>query len=65
VFVKAKVGTGHLKLNEVPTDMISVFKCPDCGYSPLENKRTYLECLHCGKKWAVDDGIYDFREPLK
>jgi ubiquinone/menaquinone biosynthesis C-methylase UbiE len=39
------------------------FKCPDCGYYRLEDFSTHLECMNCGKKWEVKDGIYDFREP--
>lgn len=41
-----------------------IFKCPDCGSYGLENYRTYLECLNCGKKWEFRDGIYDFRESI-
>jgi hypothetical protein len=41
------------------------FKCPDCGFIPLEDRTTYLECYDCRKKWEVKDGIYDFREPMK
>jgi ubiquinone/menaquinone biosynthesis C-methylase UbiE len=45
-------------------DLISYFKCPDCGHSPLLDKKDYLECARCGKHWGVKDGIYDFREPV-
>jgi len=45
--------------------ILSYFKCPDCGYSPLMDKTAYLECPSCGKKWRVRDGIYDFREPIR
>ena len=44
--------------------ILTYFKCPDCGHAPLISKTEYLECSSCGKKWAVKDGIYDFREPL-
>ena len=47
-----------------PDTVPAYFKCPDCGHSPLTVKTEYLECSGCGKKWAVKDGIYDFREPL-
>ena len=46
-------------------DVLSYFKCPDCGNSPLTEKPQYLECANCKKKWEVKDGIYDFREELK
>jgi ubiquinone/menaquinone biosynthesis C-methylase UbiE len=41
------------------------FKCPDCHHWPLNDKTDFLECPSCGRKWAVKDGIYDFREPVK
>lgn len=68
VFVKAK----RVARNGIPPHgqdrqdtILSYFKCPDCGHSPLTDKTAYLECSSCGKKWGVKDGIYDFREPLK
>ena len=42
--------------------ILSYFKCPDCGHSPLVEKTEYLECPGCGKKWGIRGGIYDFRE---
>ncbi len=45
-------------------DILSYFKCPDCGHSPLIDKRDHLECPNCRKKWGVKDGIFDFREPI-
>lgn len=68
VFVKAKIvgRDGILPYGQDRQDTIlSYFKCPDCGHSPLTDKTAYLECSSCGKKWGVKDGIYDFREPLK
>jgi ubiquinone/menaquinone biosynthesis C-methylase UbiE len=41
-----------------------IFKCPDCGYTGLKDKGSYLECLNCRKKWEFRDGIYDFRKSL-
>ncbi|MEW5830157.1 MAG: class I SAM-dependent methyltransferase [Chloroflexota bacterium] len=40
------------------------FKCPDCGHAGLDEKTDHLRCGGCGKKWAIRDGIYDFRHPL-
>ena len=45
--------------------ILSYFKCPDCGHSPLVDKSDYLECPSCEKKWGLKDGIYDFREPIR
>jgi ubiquinone/menaquinone biosynthesis C-methylase UbiE len=62
VFVKARVAqNGILRYGQ--DTILSYFKCPDCGYSPLIEKKDYLECSSCKKKWGVKDGIYDFREP--
>jgi len=47
------------------TSLGAFFKCPDCGFLPLEEKVAFVECYGCRKKWAVKDGIYDFREPMK
>jgi ubiquinone/menaquinone biosynthesis C-methylase UbiE len=65
VFVKA-VRRGGVPSQAYGQDTIlSYFKCPDCGVSPLIDKTEYLECTSCGKRWGVKDGIYDFREPIK
>jgi hypothetical protein len=47
------------------TSLGAFFKCPDCGFLPLDEKETFVECYGCRKKWEVKDGIYDFREPMK
>ncbi len=39
------------------------FRCPACGHFPLEEGTTPLACQNCGRRWAMRDGIYDFREP--
>lgn len=65
VFVKAQLETGEQRTVEIPANVISFFKCPDCGTSPLVDKTNYLECSSCKKKWEIKDGIYDFREPVK
>lgn len=64
VFMKAKLEIGEQRLVEIPANVISFFKCPDCGHSPLVDKKEYLECSSCKKKWEVRGGIYDFREAI-
>jgi ubiquinone/menaquinone biosynthesis C-methylase UbiE len=64
VFVKSMV-TGRDRRLSIPTNIVDFFKCPECGYSPLIDKKEYLECSSCKKKWEARGGIYDFREPLK
>ena len=65
VFVKAvSPGPRSVPLPS-PDNIVAYFKCPDCGHSPLIDKTEFLQCSGCGKRWAVKDGLYDFREPLK
>jgi len=37
------------------------FRCPECEYSPLEESPEAMVCQTCGRRWAIHDGIYDFR----
>ena len=72
VFIRAKaVGqnailpVGRNAILPVGQDAIlPYFKCPDCSHTPLADKKDYLECPNCHKKWGVKDGIFDFREPI-
>lgn len=64
VFVKARLAQDAI-LRHAQDPILSYFKCPDCGHSPLVETKKYLECSSCKSKWEVKDGIYDFREPLK
>jgi uncharacterized protein YbaR (Trm112 family) len=48
-----------------PQNVLDFFRCPDCGTHPLQNKDEYLLCAGCGKKWAIKDGIYDFKEAME
>ncbi len=40
------------------------FQCPQCGTHPLEAHPDWLACPQCGQRYAIRNGIYDFREPL-
>ncbi|MBN1450979.1 MAG: methyltransferase domain-containing protein [Anaerolineales bacterium] len=62
VFLRASLGGVRSEL--VHGDMIQWFKCPECERSSLESQKNYLQCSSCGSRWAIRDGIYDFREPL-
>jgi SAM-dependent methyltransferase len=42
----------------------ALFRCPECGQSPLLETAETMECLGCGRRWEKRDGIYDFRRPL-
>lgn len=62
VFVRASLG-GESSGN-VPGEVIDWFKCPECGHAPLVDHGDHLLCSNCDSRWAMHDGIYDFREPL-
>jgi ubiquinone/menaquinone biosynthesis C-methylase UbiE len=68
VFVRAAVSDQQLAVS-APLSMIhyplSLFKCPECGHAPLEDKSEYLQCPNCKRKWGIKDGIHDFREPVE
>jgi ubiquinone/menaquinone biosynthesis C-methylase UbiE len=40
------------------------FKCPACENPSLNEQPEVLTCPGCGSRWAVRDGIYDFKEAL-
>lgn len=64
VFLKAKV-KGESQNIETPLNVIDLFKCPECGRRNLQEKMDHLLCPACQARWAVNDGIYDFREKMK
>ena len=59
VFVRARAEGGPQ-----PAEPGSFFRCPACHYSPLQRGETSLDCPGCGRRWGVQDGIYDFRKPM-
>jgi ubiquinone/menaquinone biosynthesis C-methylase UbiE len=40
------------------------FKCPSCQSADLREGDSVLVCGGCGTKWGVQDGIYNFKEPV-
>ncbi|MCB0199310.1 MAG: methyltransferase domain-containing protein [Caldilineae bacterium] len=41
----------------------SLFQCPECRGS-LTDGGVSMDCTHCGRRWPVRAGIFDFKEPL-
>lgn len=64
VFVKALMPENKSDKNLIPDRVIDLFKCPDCGNEKLEEREEHLHCPQCDAKWALREGIYDFREKL-
>ncbi len=63
VFLEARLISAGRDAFEIPANPAEFFKCPECGSSPLLEKKGYLRCPGCKRKWEVKDGIYDFRKP--
>ncbi len=42
----------------------SIWRCPVCGSLDMEASGKGQACRGCGRVWGLQDGIYDFREPL-
>ena len=36
------------------------FRCPACHSTELMEEASALDCQACGRRWPIDDGIYDF-----
>jgi hypothetical protein len=41
-----------------------LFRCPACGGLQLEASAEAVACRECGRRWGVEDGIYNFKAPL-
>jgi ubiquinone/menaquinone biosynthesis C-methylase UbiE len=59
VFVLARA-----KGNTSPLEVSALFQCPECRRSELEEQQDAIFCPICLRKWAYQDGIYNFRETL-
>ncbi len=60
--IPPRVGRNSIPPSIGQNGILSYFKCPECGHAPVEEKKGYLACPSCKRKWAVREGIYDFRE---
>ncbi|MGA2503956.1 MAG: class I SAM-dependent methyltransferase [Anaerolineales bacterium] len=59
IFIKS--GLEGVPSSLFPSDPMELFKCPECGHSPLLHKGDYITCPACYHSWNILDGIYDFR----
>jgi SAM-dependent methyltransferase len=58
VFVQARA-----EKEGAPAEGQGFFRCPSCHGTDLIEAEEVLTCQSCGRGWAIDDGIYDFKEP--
>jgi SAM-dependent methyltransferase/uncharacterized protein YbaR (Trm112 family) len=42
----------------------SLFRCPACGSNELSESPQALACAGCQRRWPIEDGIYNFKDPL-
>lgn len=61
IFVRAQA-TLHDRANHLNAD--SIFACPDTGES-IVRQGDSMVCESSGRRWAVRDGIYDFKAPIE
>ena len=60
VFVRSHAGS-----QKAPAPADVLFRCTVCGSTQLVDESDALSCTDCGARFAVRDGIYDFKAPLK
>jgi ubiquinone/menaquinone biosynthesis C-methylase UbiE/DNA-directed RNA polymerase subunit RPC12/RpoP len=41
-----------------------LFRCPTCGALDLDTGAEGLACRRCGRRWGVEDGVYNFKAAL-
>jgi SAM-dependent methyltransferase len=52
--------------NRIISNPHPLFRCPTCqGDLAVGEGGALLDCCRCTAQWAVDDGIYDFRTPVR
>jgi SAM-dependent methyltransferase len=66
VFVRAQRQPIDGQETVVPdtTDPTQIFRCPSCEQRNWETDDSGMHCLSCDVRWAIDDGIYDFKTPI-
>ena len=63
--VAPSIFTRNVAVGSTPNNLKTslLFACPDCG-GELEHAGDLVHCPRDGQRWAVRDGIYDFKAPL-
>lgn len=58
VFVSAQVER-HGPCELVPKERL--FRCPRCGYQPLQREGAGMHCAACAANWPIENGVYIFK----
>ncbi|MBZ0282050.1 MAG: class I SAM-dependent methyltransferase [Anaerolineae bacterium] len=60
------VFTKNIAVGNSPNNInhLSLFVCPSCGEELTRIGNTMM-CKACNQRWAIRDGIYDFKAPLE
>lgn len=61
IFIQSRASSAHTPDN-LDSDML--FACPETG-SPVVQEGDTLVCKASGQRWAIRDGIYDFKAPIE
>ena len=59
VFVRCVVGKP-----DTGSPLQSLFLCPACKSLDLRESADLMHCTNCERRWAIKDGIYNFKAPL-
>jgi SAM-dependent methyltransferase len=66
IFVRARTARApdaHRATGAVNPNPAALFRCPACEGEFLSVEGAHLRCGSCDTRWAIDDGIYDFKNP--
>lgn len=66
VFFQCRRGQGSLtpSTSSAEIDPATLFRCPTCTQRRWQVSDSVMHCQSCDARWAIDDGIYDFKSPL-
>ncbi len=64
--ITPSIFTRNIAIGDSPNNLnaASLFVCPDCG-DELMTEGDVMTCRGCHHRWAIRDGIYDFKAPLE
>jgi ubiquinone/menaquinone biosynthesis C-methylase UbiE len=61
IFLRARLEGETPSSQQRVSDISKYFKCPNCGFNPLDEHTQHLACPSCDSIWHIEDGIYIFK----